>query len=656
MIKYCAKPILGAVLCFISITIVFGQCPTSGTISSDCSSASLTITGNTLTVNPGVTVTVTGALTVRAGSTLNGTGAVFNVGSLAETYGGPNVINGGTFNTGGFSSGSGGDFSLLGVTINISPDGTFPITGGNITINNSTITGVSNVTTSVTSLSMTNTSISASGSIQLEDLTLSGGALSAGTTFSVTNGTNSIDNATLSAVSGTFNNTTMTNTTVNMGGTVAVSGASSFEDSSFDGVTNWTSNVSSLSITNTDITASGSIQLEDLTASGGEFIAGTAFNITGGTSTMTGAIVSAASSAIRNTTISNTDFDLTGTMDITSGAVTFDNSEVNVDALNTSGGTTLTVQNGSNFYVTNDMYNSEDLIVDNSYMEIGGDLDATGGDNITVRNNGELLVRGSYRMNNGGGVQMDVEGGSIVRVQGDVESTTGGNTINVDDNSGIQVDGEFVGGQPPVVSVGAGDEGADCLSGGGCCGDSGACPEASVLPVSLVSFGHKQSDSHVELMWSTASELNNEFFTLERSLDGIKFTIISTIPGAGTSSNFSSYKYLDKSSASKEKLYYRLSQTDYDGTHEYLGVIHVEISKIERQLTLYPNPVIDTRKVKFMGVSTETTWNIYSISGELVRSGQFDKDNDLSVDGLEAGTYVLKTNDAESKSAVLIIR
>ena len=548
---------------------VLGQCPAAGsTITADQTiSANCTVTGNlivqgaTLTVNPGVTLQVDGTLTVRAGGTISGTGATIIADALAETYGGPNTISGGNYTVEGFATGSGGAFTMTGASMTISPAAAVALAGTTMTFTNSSITGITNFTTNVDALIMTNTDLTASGSIEFEDLTLSGGTISAGTSFTISDGTNSASGFTLNA----------------------------------------------------------------------------------------------ASAAIRNTTISDSDINLTGALSITSGAVTFDNSQVDVNSVSTSGGTTLTVQNGSDFVITNGVQNQEDLIIDGAFMQIGGDLDATGGDNITVRNGGELLVIGSYQMN-GGGIQLGVEGGSLVRVQGDIESSNGGNTIEVDDNSGIAVDGDFIGTTPPAVTVGTGD-GTDCTAGSGCCGDPAACGTATVLPVSLISFSHTQNDDVIILSWSTASELNNDFFTIERSFDGVNFNEICTVRGSGTTNEQSTYSHSDRVPFSNtDQVYYRLSQTDFDGTHEILGIIAASISSLDVRLKIVPNPVTSTSSFELSGAPQNAVWSIYSMTGSSIYSGQLDSSGEISVEGMAPGTYVLKVGGINPKSEVLIIR
>lgn len=354
-------------------------------------------------------------------------------------------------------------------------------------------------------------------------------------------------------------------------------------------------------------------------------------------------------------TISGGVYSISGDLvEASGGNFVIENATVNADSAYTSGGAYLQVLNNSEVIIARGMYNSEDLLIDAAYMEIGGDLDATGGDNITVRNGGELLVKGDYKMNNGGGVQMNIEDGGVVKIQGDVESSGGGNTIDVDDDSGIAVDGDFTGDDPPDVSVGTDDEDSDCLSGGGCCGDASACGEATTLPVSLIDFTQSNSDNLISLKWRTATELNNDFFTIERSLDGNNFVEVANIAGRGTTNDLSEYSFSDKLFY-EGLVYYRLSQTDFDGTYEILGTVIVSLRNELQSSVIYPNPVTCGNEITVTNTSDDVKWNIYSMNGNIVKSGIIYNQKAL-IEGLKSGTYLFGLNSPGAKKQILVVK
>lgn len=100
------------------------------------------------------------------------------------------------------------------------------------------------------------------------------------------------------------------------------------------------------------------------------------------------------------------------------------------------------------------------------------------------------------------------------------------------------------------------------------------------LPVELSSFEAKSTNEAVALSWTTAMELNNDFFTVERSFDGEKFDALGKVQGAGESYEEIHYSFEDVNAlraASSNTAYYRLMQTDFDGTSTYSEVVAVTL-------------------------------------------------------------------------------
>jgi hypothetical protein len=94
------------------------------------------------------------------------------------------------------------------------------------------------------------------------------------------------------------------------------------------------------------------------------------------------------------------------------------------------------------------------------------------------------------------------------------------------------------------------------------------------FPIELIYFKANSIDNRVQLQWSTASEINNDFFTIERSVDGNNWNILAFIQGAGNSNQELHYKYYDENPLDGIS-YYRLKQTDFDGKYEYFAPVAV---------------------------------------------------------------------------------
>ena len=94
------------------------------------------------------------------------------------------------------------------------------------------------------------------------------------------------------------------------------------------------------------------------------------------------------------------------------------------------------------------------------------------------------------------------------------------------------------------------------------------------LPVNLLSFeGEKEQGGNL-LTWTTASEINNDHFELQRSIDGVNFETITVIGGQGTSYQINHYDFLDTRDFNGI-VYYRLKQVDFDGTTTYSNTISI---------------------------------------------------------------------------------
>jgi hypothetical protein len=112
------------------------------------------------------------------------------------------------------------------------------------------------------------------------------------------------------------------------------------------------------------------------------------------------------------------------------------------------------------------------------------------------------------------------------------------------------------------------------------------------LPVELLSFTGTPSKGQVDLEWITLSEMNNDYFTVEKSIDGITFEELTKVDGGGNTTNRREYHTVDTNPFTGVN-YYRLKQTDYDGGFVYSSIITVNFgSDVALTLTAYPNPAI----------------------------------------------------------------
>ena len=122
------------------------------------------------------------------------------------------------------------------------------------------------------------------------------------------------------------------------------------------------------------------------------------------------------------------------------------------------------------------------------------------------------------------------------------------------------------------------------------------------LPIELVDFYAKREFNHINVLWSTYTETNNDYFELYKSLDAMNWKLITTTDGAGNSNSLIEYQYEDYD-VYQNLIYYKLKQVDYDGAYKFVGIISVNNDIDETIVNIYPNPsenvvYIETTNIK----------------------------------------------------------
>ncbi len=193
---------------------------------------------------------------------------------------------------------------------------------------------------------------------------------------------------------------------------------------------------------------------------------------------------------------------------------------------------------------------------------------------------------------------------------------------------------------------------------------------SGVVPVELTSFAASVSEAGVTLNWATATETNNSGFSIERSVDNVDFNSIAFVDGMGTTTEKTSYTYVDNS-ISAAKAYYRLKQIDFDGTSAYSDVVEVDLT-VPTDFSIsqnYPNPFNPSTTIKFgLPVEAKVTINLFNTLGEKVAqlaNTDFAAGNqriDFNASNLSSGVYfytieavgVDGTNFVSSKKMMLM--
>jgi len=167
----------------------------------------------------------------------------------------------------------------------------------------------------------------------------------------------------------------------------------------------------------------------------------------------------------------------------------------------------------------------------------------------------------------------------------------------------------------------------------------------TIVPVELASFSASVINNDVELNWTTASELNNLGFEVQKNIGG-EFYTISFVNGSGTTSETRNYSFIERG-LEIGKYSYRLKQIDFDGTYEYSSIVEVEVvTPAEYGLSQnYPNPFNPTTTIDY-----SIQWNglvtliVYDLLGTKVAS--------LVNENKEAGKYSVTFNASNIPSGI----
>lgn len=168
-----------------------------------------------------------------------------------------------------------------------------------------------------------------------------------------------------------------------------------------------------------------------------------------------------------------------------------------------------------------------------------------------------------------------------------------------------------------------------------------------VLPIELLSFSASEENEKTVLTWKTAAEVDNDFFTIYHSYDGIEWERVIEVPGAGSSSVPLEYS-IQLDEIHQGRSLYRLDQTDFDGTVESVGMAElnrqIKVSEGAPPL-MYPNPSRGEVSVLLASPKDVKQVSIYSMQGQLMQqwtsfaSQRFTFD--VNAIGIAPGNYLL---------------
>jgi hypothetical protein len=293
----------------------------------------------------------------------------------------------------------------------------------------------------------------------------------------------------------------------------------------------------------------------------------------------------------------------------------------------------LTIQSNATLTINGNLTIQNNLILNNS-----GTLVITG--NLLTKNNSGITVNGGGAMNIGGDAIFENNTNFVVN-----GNLTVGNNITFGSNSTFNGTG--------TVKIG----GSGCSKWTG----SNSCQAGPViLPVELLRFAAVDNGvGMVKINWATAMEKNNDYFTIQRSKDGITYSDLTTLQGKGTTQEVSEYEMLDVNPFA-EKLYSRLSQTYFDGTTETFSPVLVNVKLETGSISAYPNPFTGRNLTVNLPQEEAGTLQIVDHRGDVITTREIDGSSkviELEFDrDLPQGLYYINYKSGSTVKSLKVVK
>jgi len=207
-----------------------------------------------------------------------------------------------------------------------------------------------------------------------------------------------------------------------------------------------------------------------------------------------------------------------------------------------------------------------------------------------------------------------------------------------------------------TTSCGIGDDDSDIF---GCeKGTGGIVTET----LDIIDFNGIELENSNKLIWQTATELNNAYFTLSKSDDGIEFAALTNIEGNGTTNQMSNYDYHDYENINGKK-YYKLSSTDFNGNTKEIGVEIINRNDIVafEFVELFPNPASDKVNINFYAQGDNVNVKLYDAQGKIlidkaIQSEIGMNNINLAINDFANGTYFVAISNADKKYVKMFIK
>ncbi len=190
---------------------------------------------------------------------------------------------------------------------------------------------------------------------------------------------------------------------------------------------------------------------------------------------------------------------------------------------------------------------------------------------------------------------------------------------------------------------------------------SAAGKSAKMIPSNLPEFSGIIVRGVIQLNWKTTGEIKNDFFNIERSVDGITWEAIGKVNGKGSTSGIQSYEFFDENSIPdlEAELFYRIKQIDFRGDSKYVGPIRIQLMNEKKWDIVFLNcPAVHQLMCNlFVNKNEIISVSIYNLMGQVVSGKSFEvmKGSNLlqfDIESFPEGLYFIKTANKDGKGLV----
>jgi hypothetical protein len=173
------------------------------------------------------------------------------------------------------------------------------------------------------------------------------------------------------------------------------------------------------------------------------------------------------------------------------------------------------------------------------------------------------------------------------------------------------------------------------------------------LPITLVLFDAQDDVDRVKLIWETASETNNDYFTIEKSANGNDWVEVKTVKGLGNSTSIHFYDVFDEDPFNGLS-YYHLKQTDYDGKSTFSQMKSINRGTSSEAFSVFPNPANNVLALNIKESIGTVPATIYNMYGQSIWSSVLHTSSKETIDisSLKAGWYFIRLGSSDKNNSL----